>query len=204
MNVGKLLKFAVLMTASCTFASAAIIFSDNFNSGVSGDWTLTTNYVPGNGTANLVADANVNVSPPDSLGAFLFLPGGDPSVFNIFVRASHAFTTSDAGDHILTLSAMSAPCQGCTISYEVLVDGSSVVKDNDLSFQSLMFTLSGLVPGDHTLTLGMFTDVANNGKFIAWFDDVSITGPEVSAVPEPSTMSLLLGGFGLMAFRRRR
>jgi hypothetical protein len=199
----KLLKSAALITATCTLASAAIIFSDNFDDGDVSDWSKVTNYVPGNGSTNLGVDPSVNVSAPDSLETFLLLPGGDPTIHNIFVRASHSFTTSDAGDHVLTLSAMSAPCSGCTISYEVFVDGSSVVMDNDLSFQSLLFTLSGLAPGGHTLTLGMFTDTASQGRFSAWFDDVSISGPEASAVPEPSTMNLLFGGLALLILGRQ-
>ncbi len=186
----KLLKCAALITASCTFASAAIIFSDNFNDGDVSDWTETTNYSPGNGSTGLAAVG--------SLQAYLFLPGTEGTVFDIFVRGSHTFTTSVAADHTLTLSAMSASCDICTISYQVLVDGSLVVQDEDLSFQSLMFNLSGLAPGSHTLTLGMFTDFAHSGTFSAWFDDVVITEPEAGAVPEPSTMNLLLGGLGLL------
>jgi len=137
---------------------------------------------------------------------FLNLPGGEGTFFNIFVHASKDFTTTLAVDHTLTLQAQSSPCSGCTISYEVLVDGSLLTQTSfTVGFQPRNFNLAGLTPGVHTLTLGMFTTAANNGGFHAFFDDVLITSPE-TGVPEPSTTIMLLAGvtlFGAMSRHRR-
>ena len=198
------IRYLVLAWGILAQAAGAIIFSDNFDDGDVSDWTKTTNYVPGNGTTTITTDNSGSVSAPNNFRVFLFLPGGQDTLSNLFVRGSHDFTTSATVDHTLSLWAQSSLCQGCTISYEVFVDGVSLTQTSFTSgFEFRSFNLTGLTPGVHTLTLGMFTNVANNGSFNAYFDDVLISSAE-SVVPEPSTLALLVAGFGSLWLVRRR
>jgi hypothetical protein len=156
-------------SGSSTRATAAILFADSFDDGDIGDWSRTSNH---GGASGIAIRTDLVVSPGGALTAFLEAPPGGSSLFS---RASHGFSAAVTGDFTLTLAALSAPCLGCTISYDVIVDG--VLLDRraaPLAYEARRYDLVGLAAGSHTLTLGMFTDVAFAGRFTASFDDVVI------------------------------
>lgn len=183
---------------------AATIFSDNFDDGDVSDWTKTTNY---GGTNAVTVRTDSFVSPSYSMWTYLEAP---PGGVDLIVRASHDFTTSEAVDHTLSLWARSSPCSGCTISYDILVDGVSLARTfAPIAFEFRSFLLSGLTPGLHSLALGIHTTNASSGNFSASFDDVLITssdvvdpGPGTGEIPEPATMALIGGGLAALAMLR--
>ena len=121
------------------------------------------------------------------------------------VRATHGFVAPVAADYTLDLWARSSTCSGCTMFFDVLIDGQSLTRDgtSQAGFSQRSFSLAGLAAGQHTLTLGMYTDAAFSGRFEASFDDVRIS--TLAPVPEPGAVWLMLGGLvALGAMARRR
>lgn len=184
------------LLASAGPAAAAVIFSDNFDDADVSDWTKTTNY----GGSTTMGVASSTVSAPHSLLTAMSAP---PGGVDLFVRASHNFTSVVSGPHVLDLYAFSSPCSGCTISYDVLIDG--VLLQRGQSYPALTphsYNVS-LSAGSHTLTLGMHTTNASSGGFYATFDNVTIS--DSRSIPEPGTLALLgLGLAGFAATRRRK
>ena len=189
---------AAALAATTSGASAATtVFSDNFDDGDVSDWVKSTNY---GGSSVVTVRGDSFVSPGFALYTYLDAPPGGGS---LVVRASHDFFAPVAGDYLLELSARSSPCSGCTMSYDVLVDGGSLTRTFAPSaFEARSFTLTGLAAGTHTLTLGMHTTNASSGRFNASFDDVVIS--TTAPIPEPGAWALMLGGLGLVAAAGRR
>ena len=189
-------QLAVLFIGMSSMAFGTTVFADNFDDGDVSDWTKFSNFA---GTTNITVRGDAFVSPGYSLYTYLSAP---PTGSALTVQASHGFTAPSAGDYTLTLWAMSSPCSGCTISYDVIIDGIRLDRKQQTSaFEYRTIYLTNLASGAHTLTLGMFTTLAINGVFSASFDDVSI----VTGTPEPSSAILLLSGLGVLgaAIRRR-
>lgn len=191
---------AVAATASAPqVASATTIFSDNFDTGSVALWSVSSNQA-GPGTAGVLANPNAFVSPGFSLMAFFTAP---PAGQDLFATATTTFQAPVAADYALSLSASSDICQGCTISYEVYVDGQRLARSTaPQSFQALTFDLPALAAGAHTLGLGVFSDVAFMGTFSASFDDVSVT--TAAPVPEPQSVAMLLAGLALVGAAVRK
>lgn len=187
--IGSLLLAAVPFTAS-----AGVIFADNFESGTLSGWTLTTDK-----NGHMQADTESVHAGDYALETWFDAPSDATGAG--YVRASHAFTVAAEGDYTLGLWAKSAECGGCTMSYDVLLNGDLFTRKNAADFEFRTFTLSGLTAGEHTLTLGMFTDAASSGHFSARFDNVSIYNDAAEA-PEPGT-AFLLGGAALTLCVRR-
>ncbi len=197
--VRRLLAAAVLALATSAASAATTVFSDSFDDGDVSDWTLTSNY---GGTTFLGVRSDSFVSPGFALFTYLQAP---PGGVQLVVRGSRTFSAPVAGDYVLDLSALSSPCSGCTISYDVLVNGTLLGrKSMPDAFESRSFALTGLAAGEHTLTLGIHTTNASSGRFSASFDDVVIS--TTAPIPEPGTWALMAGGLGLVlaAGRRRR
>ena len=193
----RLLAAASLALAASTASAATTVFSDSFDDGDVSDWTLSTNYGE---TTFLGVRSDSFVSPGFALYTYLQAP---PGGIQLVVRGSHTFDAPVAGDYLLDLFARSSPCDGCTISYDVLVDG--VLLDRKfapLAFEARSFALPGLSAGEHTLTLGIHTTNASSGRFNASFDDVVIS--TTAPIPEPGTWALMAGGLGILLASGRR
>ncbi len=188
---------AALAAGTSGASAATVVFADSFDDADVSDWTKSTNY---GGTSNVTVWSDALVSPGFALYTYLDAP---PGGVNLMVQASHAFVAPVAGDYLLELSARSSPCSGCTISYDVIVDGNRLTRTfAPTSFESRSFTLAGLTSGSHTLSLGVHTTNASSGRFNASFDDVVIS--TTAPIPEPGTWALMLGGLGLVAMAGRR
>ena len=188
---------AVLAATTSAASAATIVFSDDFDDGDVSDWVKSTNY---GGSSVVTVRSDSFVSSGFALYTYLDAPPGGT---NLVVRASHDFFAPVAGDYLLELSARSSPCSGCTMSYDVLVDGGSLARTfAPTAFEARSFTLTGLAAGTHTLTLGMHTTNASSGRFNASFDDVRIS--TTAPIPEPGTWALMLGGLGLLTATARR
>jgi len=180
------------------------VFADNFDDGNVSDWIKTTNAT---GASAVTTRSDLFVSPNYSLYTYFDAPPGGSA---LWVRASHEFTSTVAGGYFLSLSARSTSCQGCTVYYDVFLDGNSLAHTFQPSaWNNLSIDLNTLSAGSHMLTLGVFSTNAFLGRFNASFDDVVVTGvdlPPVSGnVPEPMTLTLFgLGLAGLAVTRRRR
>jgi hypothetical protein len=188
-------------------AQAATIFSDNFDAAtLDPGWTTTTNFNEAGGfTGAIQVFGILGGSPPNSLEVFLNKVNTLTTLSNLFVDANHNFTTNN-GTYTFTLQDRAFQCEGCTIEARVLVDGVLRSTNTTLSFSAINFSLA-LGAGTHTLSLEMFTNVANNGIFISAFDDVLITGPAPAPVPLPAALPLFatgLGTLGLLGWRRKR
>ncbi len=185
--------------SSWSAVRAGVIFSDNFDDGDVSDWTKATNFA---GSTTVTVDSVEFVSPGYSLITYLDVP--PLSGTNLYVRASHDFVAPTAGNYTLDLWARSAPCQGCVISYDVLVDGTLLDRRQIFTFESRSFALNGLSAGTHVLSLGMFTTAAFLGRFRAFFDNVTISTAGPLAVPEPASALLFgAGAFVLLGAARR-
>ena len=192
---------AMMLLLSGRPTSATIIFSDNFDNGDVSDWVKTTNY---GGSSAVTVRSDSFVSPDFSLFTYLDAP---PGGISLFVHASHDFVAPLTTDYTLDFWGRSSPCSGCTISYDVLVDG--VLLDRKFAptaFEQRSFALNGLSAGTHLLSLGIFTTNASSGRFSASFDNVVISTTSTT-IPEPSALLLYgLGFLGLIGYswRKRR
>ena len=185
--------------ASAANAAGTTVFADSFDDGNVADWTISNSSnvtVP-----QVIVRTDSFVSGTGSLWTFFDAPSGGSGPGT--VRASHAFNAPVTATYTLSLWARSAPCSGCTMSYDVLVDGVSLTRSFAPSaFEQRSFTLTGLTAGTHTLTLGMHTTAASSGRFQASFDDVSIT--TLAPVPEPDTLAMMLAGLAVIGTTWRR
>lgn len=191
-----------LVTATLAAAAPVTVFSDDFEDGSVADWSVSAS--AGVITPVVATRSDAVHGGLYAMQTYFDAPSG--GVGSNFVRASHSFTAAATGDYLLELWARSAPCGGCAMYFDVLVDGMSQLHDGSAqttyAFRSL--TLSNLTAGLHTLTLGMFTTDASSGRFQASFDDVRITTETSATVPEPTTLALVAGGLLLAGARRRR
>lgn len=200
---------AVLRTALGTLAMLAgaaqaqtTVFSDSFDNGSVAGWSVSSS---ANVTVPVVAVRTDSfVSGPGSMWTYFDAPGG--GVGAGWVRASIGFIAPVAGNYTLDLWARSAPCSGCTMRFEVFVDGQSLASDGTApnAFVARSYSLLNLASGAHTLTLGTSTDAAVGGRFQASFDDVRIS--TLAPIPEPASAALLamgLAGMGVALHRRR-
>ena len=195
---------AALMLAAAMPAQAdTVVFADSFDDGNVADWSVTNS---GNITVpQVIVRTDSFVSGPGALWTFFDAPSGGTGAG--FVRASHGFNAPVTATYTLDLWASSSPCSGCTMYFDVLLDGNSLTRDGTSpnAFVARSFNLGTLGAGLHTLTLGMYTDAAFGGRFNASFDDVRIS--TTAPIPEPGTAALMLAGLGLFsaaAARRRR
>ncbi len=193
--IGLFVGAAIAMAASA--GNAMVVFSDNFDDGDVTDWVKSTNYA---GTTSVQTDGTA-VSG-QSLFTYLTAPPGGT---NLIVRATKSFNAPVAGDYLLSLYAVSTVCSGCTVSYDVLVDGMHLDRKNFTSgFEARNFNLMGLSAGTHSLILGVYTTNASSGLFGARFDNVEVSTQ--AEIPEASTLAALAGGLtalGAGLVRRR-
>lgn len=190
---------ATLALGAGAAAQALTVFSDGFEDGLADGWSVWASA----GVTQPVVSVRSDTSHSGQFALWTFFdaPGGGTGAN--FVRASHDFIAPGAGSYLLDLWGRSAGCGGCTMYFDVLVDGELLTRDGSApdGFKQATFPLPALSAGSHTLTLGMYTDAASSGRFQASFDDVSIT----SSVPELPPLALLSGGLlGIGLLRRWR
>ncbi len=187
--------FASMMLA--TSAGAVTVFSDDFEDNDDSDWVFSTNY--GAGVSGFDPATN------GFLGTFIDAPPGGN---DLIARGTRTLTLL-AGNYTLDLDALSVPCSGCVISYDIIFDGNLLLRDPSFgAVEHRSFNLGALAAGNHTITLGMHTTTAQSGHFQATFDNVVLDGSDLvqpNPVPEPATWAMMLTGFfGAGALIRRR
>lgn len=164
---------------------------------VTADWVYAGNSgLTGNGTGftfgNPVAPEGVQV-------AFLqsgtgYASGSISQVFSTAVNASMGFTFSAAqrGNY--------GGIQGINVLLDSVVIGS--LTPIGFSYLDYTTTLVSVLAGSHTLT---FVGMNLSGDNTAFIDNLRVTSiSNVVPVSLPSTIALLLAGFGLLAYRSRR
>ncbi len=202
LGAGLLVGLAAAAMPTYAFAdTGTTVFTDSFDDGDVSDWVVSKSSnitVP-----QVIVRTDSFISGPGALWTFFDAPTGGTGAG--FVRATHSFIAPVAADYTVDLWARSVPCSGCTIFFDVLVDGQSLARDGTAqgAFAQRSFGLPGLTAGEHMLTLGMYTTAASSGRFQATFDDVRIS--TLAPVPEPGAVWLMLGGLvALGAAARRR
>ncbi|PWR04676.1 hypothetical protein DKT77_00260 [Meridianimarinicoccus roseus] len=196
---GRGLALVCALAAAGAAQSATTVFSDDFNDGDVSDWTLTFASAPIAGTAGLAARAFQGGTVFEPF--FLAPPGGSA----LRVQGSRSFIAPVTGSYTLALLANSYECSGCTMSFEVLVNGAtiaSVAAPSNTALSAYSYSLN-LAAGSNTLTLGMFTTGASSGRFGARFDDVVIS-TDAALVPLPASGLAAMAGIGALAALRRR
>ena len=196
----------VIALSAMSANATTIVFSDNFDYGDVSDWTKTDN---SGGSVNSFVTTTAAL-PSGSGLAMLVGFNAPPGGSNIEVRATNSFNAPVAGDYDLDMLASNRLCSGCVMSYDVLLDGSSLGRFQVASNTNVFahhFDLDGLAAGSHTITLGFHTTGAASGGFTATFDNVEISTQE-SVVPVPGaivgglTALAAFGGVGAAARRR--
>jgi len=196
---------AICVSMLASSASAAIVFSDDFNRNNSN--TVGNSWVElGNGNSD-VAIVNSRLQLRDEL------PGNpDAAATQISIStADHdsisldyswaALTTSESDDYLQAAWKLSS-----ATTWTNLVAGNGHGLGGNGSFSSASYSLGNLA-SNTSIDIRFWTDVSNSdeGALIDW---VSISGdkiPVVAAVPEPASIALLgLGLLGVAAMRRRK
>lgn len=202
--LGALLGTCVGLSAMSAGATT-IVFSDDFDDGDVSDWVKTDN--SGGGVNSFVT--TTTALPSGSGLAMLVGFNAPPGGSNIEVRATNSFTAPVAGDYDLDMLASNRVCSGCVMSYDVLLNGSSLGRFQAASNTNVFahhIDLDGLTAGMHTITLGFHTTNASSGGFTATFDNVEISTQE-SVVPVPGALVgglTAMGALAAIAGRRRR
>ncbi len=182
----RLAALAAAFTAMALLAAPAqasqVVFTDDFDDSDVSDWAFATNY----GGAAGVDTGGV-------LGPYIDAPPGGN---DLVARASRKLTLL-AGLYTLDFDVFTVNCGGCTISYDVLLDGGLLTRTATFGATvHRQLDLGALAAGSHTLTLGMHTTNASSGHFLARFDNVALTGDQLqSPAPEPSAWAMMLLGF---------
>lgn len=174
--------FAAAALLAAPAQASQVVFADDFDDNDVSDWAFTTNHggVAGLDTAGI-------------LGPYIDAP---PGGVNLVARASRTLTLL-AGLYSLDFDVFTVDCSGCTISYDVLLNGALLTRTATFGATvHRQLDLGALDAGDHVLTLGMHTTNAASGHFLARFDNVVLTGDQLQGgVPEPSAWAMMILGF---------
>mgnify|MGYP000327152464 CR=1 FL=1 len=218
---------AAAVAAFATPASAAVVYSNNFDAENGGNTALNYNSFNGltvtDGTVDLVANTDYGISCPGGAGACVDLDGstGDAGLTS---SGSYAFGAGQT----LALSFLFSGNQrgGASDSFQVRFD-LAALNTGTFGYQSSFYgnqtfslngnvaavtigsVASGFGPTDFTL----FFTADNAGSATFAFQDLGndnvgivIDNVSLAVVPEPSTWAMLILGFGVVgaAARRRR
>jgi hypothetical protein len=187
------LAFAVQAHAS------TVVFSDNFDTDATGlnlvpaGWTVT------DGTVDIIgAGSSWDYAPGN--GHYIDLDGTTNSAgtltesLNLVAGQSYQLSFSLAGSHV---AGIGGNTESVTVSVGGSALGSPIVVSRNDAFQTYTFSFVAATAGPVALS---FKDDSHDNVG-ALLDNV-----QVSAVPEPASVAMMLAGLGLMgvAARRRR
>lgn len=146
---------AVLLVAPGA-ASALTIYENDFETGDITDFVLTEATV----ATGLSADFIAVDSPAIGDGALrvaLTKQQNTGNDLNPIARVTaEIFVPVAASDYVLDISARTSVCNGCVVSYDVLMDGGLLERDADTAaFAAESYALGFLSVGVHLLTLGV-------------------------------------------------
>ncbi len=191
---------AMLLSAAAPVAAANLITNGDFETGTLAGWTLADSgsgswYVIGNGAPT----ALTGFSTPTLAGGGSFVAMTDQ-----FGPGSHNLSqtlTLSGGSFVLTFDARGSDTSGSggapDQQYIVTVDGVTLTGPIiDPAWNSFSFNLS-LTAGTHTFA---FQENDDRSFYAAGLDNVSLTG----GVPEASTWTLMIAGFGMVGAGLRR
>ncbi len=196
---------AVAMTASS--ASAAVIFSENFETATHGGqnvpgWTLT----PSPGSPILILNSqdyrNCCGFNDTGTGQFIAFNAGNSPAIGVATTPTIHFLAGHAYSVAFDYGMFQSGQQGLEVRYNASVIGGISISGfgpNDLShvlghFNFINFTATG--PG----TLSFLDRSTQTNSVDSFLDNVAVSG----AVPEPSSWALLLLGFAGLGFASAR
>lgn len=195
--------FAIALAASAAFAgpaSAAVVFSDNFNgySASQVPWDGNGVWVTGR-SVDLVKSGEYNITCAGGTGNCVDLSGdraGTISKSLTLAPGTYSLTFDYTGNQ---LDAFGGPWPqiGFTASVGSLSQHIGPLVNNSSTFQTFTgrFTVSGMAP----VTLSFAQDSGGDQYRGSILDNVSIAG-----VPEPTTWAMMILGFGAVGFAMRR
>jgi hypothetical protein len=189
--------FAVLIgsfgISQSAFAAPEIVFSDNFDTGLTG-WTQTIcDKNHDSQTCSLIQATEVHnpwntekASPPSAPywgGVNLQATGLGSLSVPIEVRYEKTFSVTTEDDYQVSAVLGVTDCSQCVESTQLFIDGNVVFSKSgtDVSIgpqspQTTFFesTTVHLTPGVHTVGINLYSTAAVSGDFRASFDDIVI------------------------------
>jgi hypothetical protein len=160
-----------------------VIFEEKFDDGISG-WTQTV-CQRGSGQTCFISTVTTPTpvpSPPNwgASGLLDTTPGTCTSP--VSSRHSKTFTVPTAGNYEVKSVMFGSICSGCTVKAQLYIDSVRILERAGqrlgVTPPQPPVTLSAVVSltaGQHSIQIGMTSDLACSGTFQGEFDDISIT-----------------------------
>lgn len=155
--------------------------------------------------------AQSTIESPSSSGYANATTSGDMHVYNgttttgIITPIQIDWTGTGSIDFISAYFT-SAWSSSQSLTFEGWSDGSKIYKSSEYTINASSPTLVSLNwTGIDSLVINNFENEDSDNYRLNWaMDDFTFNAPITSAVPEPATYALMLGGLGLVGFMARR